>query len=228
MLAGVADAPLPAHLRDTAAVNVGEGAVDCFLIAPVDRVARSLRRFTFSSNGGACTATRTGIHDASVYVGEEPAAVEMVREGWNGDSRGKRRRRTDPPWPTNCPCGYAFTPADERQVNLERIYCRVGDPSQTWPFRDVPPGAMWDAQWARTFGVGDDGRALTVRLPCGHDWHIDGPAGNGPPGQRAWTRQGEPPLISASPSILCKIEPIYHGWLGINGNPPGHLSAHIG
>lgn len=81
----------------------------------------------------------------------------------------------------------------------------------------APPGAMWDASWltglsvcgARPFG-GPDGRTFIVRTPGG-DWVIDGPSfRDGEPVGLGWTRTGEPPRITVTPSIVL---PGYHAWL---------------
>ncbi len=69
---------------------------------------------------------------------------------------------------------------------------------------DLAPGAMW---W--------DGGDLNVKLPSGSEWNIDrgrihnatNPANRLP----AWTRTGEPPLVTANPSINHVGQ--YHGLL---------------
>lgn len=68
---------------------------------------------------------------------------------------------------------------------------------------DAEPGAMW-------FMRGD----LHVRLPNGYDWNVDGPTADGD----GWTRAGEPPNVTAKPSIGMPWPPeehedYYHGWL---------------
>jgi len=73
--------------------------------------------------------------------------------------------------------------------------------------RDCPPGAMYDAFWYPE--KGPDGRALCVSLPPGGGmdfWHVDGPSKGG----GGWTRSGEPPFVTANPSILT---PRFHGFL---------------
>ena len=73
---------------------------------------------------------------------------------------------------------------------------------------DLPPGAMYDASWMAFACIKHaDGRCLSVRLPDRMDWLVDRP----PDGSRvAWTRTGEPPHVTARPSILT---PKYHGFL---------------
>jgi hypothetical protein len=57
----------------------------------------------------------------------------------------------------------------------------------------VKPGDMWYY-----------GKTLVIKLPCGDDWAPVHPDGAG------WDITGEPPIITASPSIMCEH---YHGWL---------------
>jgi hypothetical protein len=47
---------------------------------------------------------------------------------------------------------------------------------------------------------------LVAVLPSCELWDIDGPSSNGP----GWSRSGEPPAVTVSPSILT---PRYHGFL---------------
>jgi hypothetical protein len=57
----------------------------------------------------------------------------------------------------------------------------------------VQPGDMWYY-----------GETLVIKLPCGDDWAPVHPDGAG------WDITGEPPIITANPSIMCEH---YHGWL---------------
>jgi len=57
----------------------------------------------------------------------------------------------------------------------------------------VQPGDMWYY-----------GKTLVIKLPCGDDWAPVHPNGAG------WDITGEPPNITASPSIM---DEHYHGWL---------------
>lgn len=71
-------------------------------------------------------------------------------------------------------------------------------------FADIRPGALW---W--------DEDELVCRLPSGADWNMDrGRNINVELAEKiapAWTREGEPPNVSAHPSINHVGH--YHGWL---------------
>lgn len=67
-----------------------------------------------------------------------------------------------------------------------------------WAVWWIPKGDSW---------TGPDGLCLSVCLPDGTHWMIDGPSSSDGPG---WERSGTPPLITARPSILTRQ---YHGWL---------------
>lgn len=117
--------------------------------------------------------------------------------------------KNDPRWPTACDrCHEQFRPDDYWQIFCDWIF-KISDTGQEMPFRDLPPGAMFNCHWSPQ--TGPDGIACTVRLPDGTNWNIDGSAhGGGKSTPNAWTRTGTPPNISASPSILTSG---YHGWL---------------
>lgn len=56
------------------------------------------------------------------------------------------------------------------------------------------------------------GRCLVVQTPAG-EWVVDSPSANE---KKPWQRTGEPPFVTASPSILfdgAHGGRAYHGWL---------------
>lgn len=68
--------------------------------------------------------------------------------------------------------------------------------------------ADWYARMGRTcerLKANGNGPHLIVVTPDG-EWDIDSIASNGP----GWDRSGDPPNITANPSIICGT---YHGWL---------------
>jgi hypothetical protein len=179
----------------------------CFLITPTGRALRFLRRITL---GDATSCLLTGMHQAVTEIEPGPLVRDAggyVYLEWPHD---------DPRWPAQCACGYAFVDGDYRCCDQEQLYtlpdggeCNThrrltarSDP------RTAPPGAMWVADYVPPGDdwSGPDGLCLMLRLPDGTDWMIDGPARNG----GGWTRTGEPPHITARPSIA---SPGYHGWL---------------
>lgn len=78
----------------------------------------------------------------------------------------------------------------------------------------APVGAMWDLDYLHgchepnglVYDRNPDGMVLCVRTPGG-DWLIDGPSDTG----GSWSRTGEVPNITVTPSILQRGK--YHGEL---------------
>ncbi|HEX4620123.1 MAG TPA: hypothetical protein VH208_01025 [Myxococcaceae bacterium] len=185
-------------------------AVTCFLIEPAGSVRWGLRRHSESGSPSPCPRSpgKWGYHGAVALVGEEPAILDEGGHILNGAR--DIPPADDPRWPTRCACGYVFRPEDPLQKWVEGLYRRA-DTGQVITLREAPPGAMWDAHWLPRAA---DGRSLCVRLPGGQEWWIDGPASNG----AGWTRTGEPPVLTVTPSILTDR---YHGWLraGVLSDP---------
>lgn len=171
----------------------------CFLLEPTGEASLSLRRYTLAG----CPAG--GGHEASTYIGTAPLVLaEHCIPNIDIDIDP-----ADPRWPTHCAaCGYAFQPDDPRQGWQEPLYRAPDGRVCTVRPGDAPAGAMWVADWipAGDEWSGPDGRCLMLRLPDGTDWMIDGPSRSG----GRWMRTGEPPRITASPSIA---SPGYHGFL---------------
>lgn len=152
----------------------------------------------------------TQVEDVETVVDDEGYYAATPAEDYRGDPR----------WPTRCACGREFDQVDfgrgfggggdAWQVLTHALYRRVDGGAGEWPVRDLPPGAMFDAQWLPW--KGPDGLSLSVSLPPdepdghNHVWHVDGPSSSG----GHWTRTGTPPNITASPSILTGK---YHGFL---------------
>lgn len=164
----------------------------------------------------------------------EPGGYQVMLEV----PRSKRIAVADPRWPKVCEkCGQSFVRTDVRQWNQAECYIR-GDTGEKVAFRGYADkglaGGLFDAWWLHghkrvkggvTYGfVGPDGIALVAICPNGLAWEVDGPSSNG----TGWTRSGDPRTpgtLSATPSIIAGD---YHGWLGVNGTPPGHFSGHLG
>ncbi|BDI33376.1 hypothetical protein CCAX7_54270 [Capsulimonas corticalis] len=117
-------------------------------------------------------------------------------------------------------------PNDEWQLFVQSVYCRSDTGELTTLSHPREPGMMWylDSEYATDFyGVGLDGRTLSVQTPGGQ-WVIDSRANNctrpDDKGHRCWVRHGVPPEINVDKagdtcaagagSIMCGN---YHGFL---------------
>lgn len=182
---------------------------NCILLLVTDQASLALRRYA----SAACAANPHGMstHDARAYIGTTPVVVSE-RGTWDVDVA--QPPQTDPRWPTQCVCGYVFTNEDTWQLSKARLYARQ-DTGALLTLSEAEPGMLWDAPWFLDFNppwAGPDGRSLIMRLPGNGEWTIDGPASNGP----GWERTGEPPIITARPSILShgsNTRQGYHGYL---------------
>lgn len=167
--------------------------VQCYWLEPTDQAQQSLRRYRETryfrdaegyhvldakgccqldaANNPTCPLMpgQYSYHNASVVLGVVPMPEEYLAKGYVGGST-MPFPCDDPRWPASCGCGYAFEHGDVWQHNLDGLYRGAPD-GQPYPLRDAPVGAMWDAKWWPD--KGPDGRALFVRLPNGHDWHVD-------------------------------------------------------
>lgn len=158
--------------------------IQCFLLEPSGILSESLRRY---ASGSTCALH--SYHDAEVVIGA-PLRTEDVIERRDDDLDHK-----DPRWPAACECGYAFKPEDTWQHNLTQKWRRVGT-EDLYVLGSAPVGAMWFAPWLSSMSTRPDKQMLVVRTPAG-EWMIDSKASNGP----GWTRTGEPPVVTARPSI---------------------------
>ena len=195
----------------------------CFWTERTDRAIRSLRRYSLSdSEHGYCSA--------SVPIGEHELVTSDDFEGALGIVR-PAEYEGDERWPTNCAdCGRLFATdfdgdgisrlngQDNWQVNQEPIYQRA-DTGERWPMKELPPGAMFDAEWNPDAWTGPDGISLAVMLPLQawrHPWLADGPSSSG----GHWSRTGDPrnpPTLTVTPSIFANSPKAwpdgYHGFL---------------
>lgn len=155
----------------------------CFFIEKTDRKRRKLRRY-----GRECKSEYE-CHDASVFL--DIVDINDPSFDWPTD---------DPRWPTNCEaCGYPFADDDTWQLFTETLYRRQ-DTGEEMTLREAPPGAMWNSDWLTEFYCGEDGMCLSVRMPNGGTWNIDGEASNctrpGDKNHKCWVRHGVPPNIT--------------------------------
>lgn len=193
--------------------------IKCFWLEPIDREKRYLRRY---SSGSTCPGPMS-YHDAMIFLDE---ALEILGPDgcWKDSGQTSADFKEHPLWPTHCVCGYEFQPKDERQLFSQHLYRRT-DTGEEMTLRDASDGAMWEATWYS--GVpswcGDDGRAIICRVPCKHDWHIDGVCSNCTRPNEAhhcWVRHGEPPNLTVDKNgNTCAagagsiLTPTWHGYL---------------
>jgi hypothetical protein len=181
--------------------------IKCFWIEPVAQVRMSLRRYASEK---WCSG-QYGYHNASVVIGDallDSSFLKVCADRRYGATHGDLWPHSDARWPKHCGCGYEFKGEDEWQFNPHRLYMRT-DTGELMTEVEAPAGAMRHEWWMENFqGVADqNGIILGVKLPDGTWWCVDGPASSGNGG---WTRTGEIPNVTASPSILTSN---YHGWL---------------
>lgn len=181
-------------------------SVTCFLLQPTGVQAEYLRRYCDGENE-KCPG-RYGYHNGMFHIGNNPESV-----------------RTDQPdhshanWPKKCDhCNYQFKESDHWQVFRENLFKR-SDTGEVLTLGNAPAGAMWLASWMpEGFGsvhfkaLPEETRRkghVILKCPGGHDWDIDSNSTNGD----GWSRSGEPPNITARPSILFPVPNGYHGFL---------------
>ena len=185
----------------------------CYMLNPLPRLRRKLRRY--SGDRECAKPGPLGDYcNGEVFLDEidYPAKTSIMSFSFPHD---------DPRWPKTCDgCGVPFANDDSWQVFVDALYAR-SDTGAVVTLHEAGPGGLWDAWWMPDSAKNKaDGLCLVCRLPNGHDWMLDGGSTQHPePG--AWTRNGTPPKLTASPSILAGD---YHGYLGgADGARPGVL-----
>lgn len=198
--------------------------VRCFMLDGLDEAELGFRRYrsTRDAQSDLCIGGH-GYHNAE-RVWErraDPPRADGRAMGSLASVSSERLVREyygiepdDPRWPETCDaCDYRFIEADERQISVQHLWKRR-DTGEVLSLRDAPAGAMWYADWYHE--KGPDGHALCVRVPMPDgvspmlgDWIIDSTATGG----GKWTRSGEPPIVTATPSILIGKPERYHGFL---------------
>ena len=181
-------------------------ATRTFWLEPTDTVLVGLRRYHRNTGDGwTCAA---GYHDALVFTGREPARYLDHTDTGRRTLAGRRAHTPpeDPRWPKACRCGYEFVHDDAWQDWQDPIWRRTDtgaevtlrqhDDRTEGQLPSAPPGGSWDAWWMPAGWRGPDGIALMVRLPNGHDWHVDGRASNCTRPEdrvhKCWVRTGDP------------------------------------
>lgn len=180
------------------------GNVQCFWVEPAPLAQESFRRFCWNSTGDAkCTVHPYGYHYAKVVLGDVPWENQEYRGCGNiPDDEVKK----DPRWPARCVCGYEFK-SEDAQYHDKDQYLRNPATGELYRLHEnVPPGATFLSTWIGQDDVGPDGVGLTIILPDGVEWSMDGKASD----SGRWTRTGSFPTMTVSPSIKSSR---YHGFL---------------
>lgn len=183
--------------------------IQCVFLEPLDMLRLSLRRYEVDSK---CSLENgSGYHDASLPL----ADVEFQRGEIIDADFLKRREPTKPScWPQHCACGVRFEDG-VRQVFPEWLYMMPD--GSTITLAQAPVGALWyhwqphiiDFSSVHFLARHDRQKGhLFCRTPGG-DWDIDQKSSNG----QGWVRIGDPPDVTATPSILITGAKNYHGWL---------------
>lgn len=193
--------------------------IRCFLLEPTALERRWLRRFTYDVQGKTYCPANPGqysYHSAVTPLEDGPAGFSDEDSNISGrrfhTAGMPKPSHDDPRWPTQCSCGYVFTPEDQWQLFTVLLY-RHTETDTLYRLSEAPPGAMWDAWWMHPLHAAgstcDPALHLMVMLPDGREWYVDGPSISG----GGWTRSGEAPLITARPSIASGDPQTYHGFL---------------
>ena len=190
--------------------------IKCFWLEPTAEAQISLRRYRgYTKDTGPCPASGLKYHNASTIVVPR-IPLPLDKPHGTGLLSHEDYPHDHPSWPKACPCGYAFQESDSWQVNTQRLFVARGTKEaaqydgKLFIPSEAPLGAMWDADWYET--KGPDGRCIVVKTPGG-EWIVDYPCRDG----KGWQRTGEPPELTARPSIGIGGEPgrgwKYHGFL---------------
>jgi hypothetical protein len=193
--------------------------IKCFLLERTNIQRVYIRRY--SNKRDVCTAPGSyGYHDSKILLTECPAIYDDEAKIMLDHGIAKPPV-DDPRWPIACKCGYEFNDNDNRRLLSHELYKRQ-DTGELYMLRDAPPGAMWNSWWVENDNP--DGQYLTVKLPTGHEWYIDGEASNctmkDDTIHRCWVRHGIAPNITVDKNgNTCQagggsiMVPGYHGFL---------------
>ena len=115
--------------------------------------------------------------------------------------------------------------ADGREVTMDDApigTCYVMP--QDWSFADHRKSAQYLQGVQPTRGM------YMLKLPNGDwfspDWYFGGHA-NGNPQRIGWAVTGEPESMEVTPSVNILGPGGWHGWIGVESAPPGHLSRDL-
>lgn len=202
------------------------------VVVPTYEVQVSLRRFRLGEDYDSATVVIGQVTmDMSWHA--EMVLPDMVDFSLN-----------DPRWPTRGEAGLLLAPQHESHVCHRRLFRRPDGVLQTAD--ELPFGAAYEVAddgspsskyyWeriSREYVAQHAGRRglYLIKLPAASakgewfspDWMWGRPSEN--PKREGWTVTGTLSDLSVSPSI--DSQGSYHGFLGWQGTPPGHLSHDI-
>lgn len=174
--------------------------VVCFFCERIPRIRQNLRRLCL---GRTCPTNALRSCDASVFLRDIDYAGDLIEVF--------EHPKDDPLWPKSCGgCGYQFLDSDYWQVSSNFVY-RNPNTNEILTEYELPPGSLYRAHWHEDIKhwTGPDGFSVMCVLPNKCHWLIDGPSRDSGQ-QKSWSRSGELPRISVSPSIQAED---YHGYL---------------
>jgi hypothetical protein len=175
-----------------------------FFLEPTDRERLWLRRYRNVADGATPCEKSGNCCNAMFQLGE--GDIRYTADGYIDASNRKQPPNTDSRWPSRCDaCGWQFESTDAYQLFSRQIYVRL-DTGFCCTLEDALPGACWDAWWISErrkdgptgcgYMVGPDYRALVVKCPDGHAWHIDARARDctmpDDNAHHCWVRHGSP------------------------------------
>jgi hypothetical protein len=194
--------------------------VKCFFYHPSVKVKRFFRRYAL----GTCPGPYRS-HNAEKFWDEIEVPIPVG--GYESDERVVCREPDDEQkneFPVKCDyCDFEFSEFDNFQINTERMY-QCDETGEFHSIKDLPPGAMYYADWMPESYKGPDGHCLMVICPDGHPWTIDGRANNCTMPKdnehKCWVRHGSVPNITVDKNgKTCGagagsiLTPKYHGFL---------------
>jgi hypothetical protein len=145
-----------------------------FWLEPTELERVWLRRYRSSSESSCPLPDK--YHNAFVFLKDRPHADSHMMDAQEDPDRPAKDSSL---WPALCGCDYTFQDSDRFQVFNMQLFRGAPD-GNLYTLRDVPAGAMWNADWLAGYewATGPDGISLHVKLPNGNDWCVDQEASN--------------------------------------------------
>ncbi len=162
--------------------------IDCFFIERTSLFREELRRYCSSYENGKqadrdkCSVHPHGYHNAQVVICEarelQLAPEHSEYGGGDAECLGIHElAHDDLRWPQSCCCGYVFQSDDTWQHHFHRLMKAPDGKLYALRKGELPPGAMFYSDWWQHPSP-VDGHSLSVVLPDGHIWMVEGHASN--------------------------------------------------